>query len=236
MNALAVISFSTVAAPELNITCRHYQKLISQLEGKPEERILSYLMLRSLKQARYSAENKGHFALASGSYTHFTSPIRRYPDLLVHRILGNLLDGEKKPLYELAELHDMCDASSTCERRAAEAERELVEWKKTKFMLDRVGEEFDAMIISTQRFGFFVELEELFIEGLVAVESLPGDRFNYNEKSRKIVGERTRREFSIGDKVRVCLDRADAVEKKLQFSLAEPRQPKRKKNKYRDDS
>ena len=226
----------TMAAPELNITCRHYQKLISQIEGKPEERILSYLMLRSLKQARYSPENKGHFALASASYTHFTSPIRRYPDLLVHRILGNLLDGAKKPVYELAELHDMCDSASTSERRAAEAERELVEWKKTKFMLDRVGEEFDGMIISTQRFGFFVELEDLFIEGLVTVESLQGDRFTYNEKSRKIVGERTRREFSIGDKVRVCLDRADAVEKKLQFSLveADKTERKRKKNKYRD--
>ncbi len=223
----------TMAAPELNITCRNYQKLIAQLEGKPEERILSYLMLRSLKQARYSPENKGHFALASSSYTHFTSPIRRYPDLLVHRILGNLLDGAKKPMYELPELYEMCDSASTSERRAAEAERELVEWKKTKFMLDRVGEEFDALIISTQRFGFFVELEDLFIEGLVPVETLRGDRFNFQENTRKLVGERTRREFGIGDQVRVCLDRADAVEKKLQFSLveAEPER-RRKKSKY----
>jgi ribonuclease R len=223
----------TMAAPELNITCRNYQKLIAQIEGKPEERILSYLMLRSLKQARYSPENKGHFALASGSYTHFTSPIRRYPDLLVHRILGNLLDGSKQPAYELPELYEMCDSASTSERRAAEAERELVEWKKTKFMLDRVGEEFDALIISTQRFGFFVELENLFIEGLVPVETLRGDRYNFQENTRKLVGERTRREFGIGDQVRVCLDRADAVEKKLQFSLVESEPERRKKkNKY----
>jgi ribonuclease R len=220
----------TMAAPEINITCRNYQKLIAQIEGKPEERILSYLMLRSLKQARYSPENKGHFALASGSYTHFTSPIRRYPDLLVHRILGNLLDHAKQPMYELPELYEMCDSASTSERKAAEAERELVEWKKTKFMLDRVGEEFDALIISTQRFGFFVELEDLFIEGLVPVETLRGDRFVFHENTRKLVGERTRREYGIGDQVRVCLD---AVEKKLQFSLVEPeKERKRRKNKY----
>ncbi len=225
----------TLADPELNITSRNYQKLISQIEGKPEERILSYLMLRSLKQARYSAENRGHFALAAGSYTHFTSPIRRYPDLLVHRILGALLDEKDQALYDLGELHELCDSSSESERRAAEAERELVEWKKSKFMIDRVGEDFDALIISTQRFGFFVELEDLFIEGLVPIETLRGDRFHYHENTRKIIGERSRREFSIGDEVRVCLDRVDAVEKKLQFSLIEPetRSPrKQRKNKY----
>jgi ribonuclease R len=191
-------------------------------------------MLRSLKQARYSAENRGHFALAAGSYTHFTSPIRRYPDLLVHRILGALLDQKEQALYDLGELHELCDMSSESERRAAEAERELVEWKKSKFMIDRVGEDFDALIISTQRFGFFVELQDLFIEGLVPIETLRGDRYNYHENTRKIIGERSRREFSIGDEVRVCLDRVDAVEKKLQFSLIEPetRSPRKRKNKY----
>ena len=227
----------TMADPELNITSRNYQKLIASLEGKPEERILSYLMLRSLKQARYSPENKGHFALAATSYTHFTSPIRRYPDLLVHRILGTILD-EKPPMYDLPELYDMCNSSSDTERRAADAVRELVEWKKTMFMLDRVGEDFDALIISTQRFGFFVELEDLFIEGLVPIETLRGDRFTFHENTRKIIGERSRREYSIGDSVRVVLDRADAVEKKLQFSLVEqePKQKARRKNKYPRES
>src|SRR6267154_308186 len=174
---------------------RNYQKLIAKIEGKPEERILSYLMLRSLKQARYSERNVGHFALAAASYTHFTSPIRRYPDLIVHRILAAYLDGKQ---YE-ADLHAIAGQSSETERRAAEAERELVEWKKVKFMIDRVGDEFDALVISTTRFGFFVELQDLFIEGLVPMDSLQGDRYQYRENTRQIIGMRHRRQFSIGD-------------------------------------
>lgn len=208
---------TVVALDNPRLTSRSYQKLVARLEGKPEERILSYLMLRSLRQARYSDSNEGHFALAATSYTHFTSPIRRYPDLIVHRVLGAHLDGKT---YE-ADMHAIGDATSDTERRAAAAERELVEWKKVKFMLDKVGDEFAAMIISTQRFGFFVELEELFVEGLVPVDTLPGDRYSYNENSRRIVGHKTRRQFSIGDKVKVRLDRADGVERKLQFSLVE---------------
>ncbi|HET7736989.1 MAG TPA: RNB domain-containing ribonuclease, partial [Tepidiformaceae bacterium] len=222
-----------IADPSFTISSRNYQKLIAQIEGKPEERILSYLMLRSLKQARYSEENRGHFALAAASYTHFTSPIRRYPDLMVHRILAAQIEG-KAPKWDNDQLHAMADECSGSERRAAEAERELVEWKKAKFMIDRVGEEFPALIISTTRFGFFVELETLFIEGLVPVETLPGDRYTFHENTRKIVGERSRREFSIGGRVDVRLDRVDAVEKKLQFSLVEPEpaRPRRKRKKY----
>jgi ribonuclease R len=207
---------------EVAITSRHYQKLVAKIEGKPEERILSYLMLRSLKQARYSADNRGHFALAAESYTHFTSPIRRYPDLIVHRILSAWLDGEKARELPEQEIVRIAEESSQSERRAADAERELVEWKKAKFMEERVGEEFDALIISTAKFGFFVELAELFIEGLVPVDTLPGDRYLYNENVRKIIGERTRREYAIGQKVRVILDRVDAVQRQLQFSVVEP--------------
>jgi ribonuclease R len=172
-------------------------------------------MLPSLKQARYSDRNQGHFALAAPSYTHFTSPSRRYPDLIVHRVLGAHLDGSR---YD-ADMRGIADSSSETERRAAEAERELVEWKKVKFMIDKVGDEFAAMIISTTRFGFFVELEDLFIEGLVPLDTLPGERYTYHENVRKIIGERSRRQYSIGDKVRVRLDRVDGVEKKLQFSV-----------------
>jgi ribonuclease R len=218
----------TIALDNPNLTSRSYQKLVAQLEGKPEERILSYLMLRSLKQARYSEQNVGHFALAAPSYTHFTSPIRRYPDLVVHRILAAQFDGR---IYD-ANMRSIATSSSESERRAAEAERELVSWKKVKFMIDRVGDEFGALIISTTRFGFFVELEDLFVEGLVPMDALPGDRFLYHENTRKVIGERSRRTFSIGDEVRVRLDRVDAVEKKLQFSLAEP-EPHRGKSKAR---
>ncbi|HUK19368.1 MAG TPA: RNB domain-containing ribonuclease, partial [Bryobacteraceae bacterium] len=206
---------------ELAISSRHYQKLVAKIEGKPEERILSYLMLRSLRQARYSTENAGHFALAAATYTHFTSPIRRYPDLMVHRLLRGVLAGQQANLPLKNELDAIASECSESERRAADAERELVEWKKVKFMAERVGEDFDALIISTAKYGLFVELEDLFIEGLVPIDTLPGDQYTYSENVRRVVGKHTRREFAIGDRVRVILDRVDANERKLQFSILE---------------
>ena len=205
---------------DINISSRNYQRLVAKVEGKPEERILSYLMLRSLRQARYSADNQGHFALAARTYTHFTSPIRRYPDLIVHRLLRGILTGRDVGLpYE--ELKAIAEECSLSERRAADAERELVEWKKVKFMAERVGQDFDALVISTAKYGLFVELADLFIEGLVPIDTLPGDEYTYQESVRKVVGRRTRREFSIGDRVRVILDRVDGNERKLQFSIWE---------------
>ena len=210
------------------ISSKAYQRLVAKIEGKPEERILSYLMLRSLKQARYSEENSGHFALAATHYTHFTSPIRRYPDLIVHRLLGASLD--RKTYSNEAEIKAIAADCSVTERRAAEAERELVEWKKAKFMEDRVGEEFDGLIIGTARYGAFVELTELFVEGLIPIDSLPGDTYTYHENVRKLVGQRTRREFSIGDKLRVILDRVDPIERKLQCSIVEQQKPSKRKH------
>ncbi|MBI4909370.1 MAG: VacB/RNase II family 3'-5' exoribonuclease [Acidobacteria bacterium] len=222
------INRDIVLEDRITITPRMYQKLVAKIEGKPEERILSYLMLRSLRQARYSERNVGHFALATDMYTHFTSPIRRYPDLIVHRLLASWLDGGKSPLTD-EQLRLIADDCSFTERRAAEAERELVEWKKLKFMIDRVGEDFDALIIQTAKFGFFVELADLFVEGLVPIDSLRADRYNYHETTRKIVGERSKYTYSIGDQVRVCLDRVDAVEKKLQFSVMEAKKGKKRR-------
>lgn len=201
------------------VTARMYQRLVAKIEGRPEERIVSYLMLRSLKQARYSNRNCGHFALAAESYTHFTSPIRRYPDLVVHRLLGSVLDG--RPL-RVAGLEGVTAHCSDTERRAAEAERELMEWKKVKFMAERVGDEFPAMVISTARFGFFVELDELYVEGLVPIDTLPGERWGYQENARVIRAERSRKEIAAGDRVTVRLDRVDWMDRKLLFSLAVP--------------
>ena len=216
------------------ISPRHYQRLADRVAGKPEERILSYLMLRSLQQARYSEQNAGHFALATPCYTHFTSPIRRYPDLTVHRILRAILalrlpqPGRKQhrgqeplgPMSEV-ELQAIAIESSETERRAQDAERELLEWKKARFLRDRLGEEFDALIISVTKFGFFVELLELFIEGLVPAETLDDQPYLFQERERQWVGQRTRRRFRIGDRVRVRLDRLGELGGKMSFSVAD---------------
>ena len=299
---------------EVHITPRMYQKLTEKIAGKPEERILSFLMLRSLKQARYSEENLGHFALAATSYTHFTSPIRRYPDLIVHRILKEVLsesspdrsagvpparkrterpqehsgsgvteeEGSRTsltahygkgagPEYKRAssppsgrqdagattsspwskrrdhaahrealrpeggpisieELHDIAEESSQSERRADEAERELMEWKKVKFMQHRVGEDFDGLIISVTKYGFFVELTDLFVEGLVPLDTLTDDRYTYHENTREIIGQRSHKIYSLGQRVRVLVDRIDPVEKKIQFALFEEKPALKRKN------
>jgi ribonuclease R len=272
----------TIELPEeVHITPRMYQKLTQQISGTPEERILSYLMLRSLKQARYAEENLGHFALAAPTYTHFTSPIRRYPDLIVHRLLKDALqepeerDGEvpvgtgRPPSSEspspwtkrvgqatspvraerrktnderrpsisgpipLDELHAIAESSSETERRADDAERELMEWKKVKFMADRIGDEFDGLIVSVTKFGFFVELVDLFVEGLVPIDTLTGDHYIFHENTRELIGQRSRRKFKIGERARVLVDRIDWVEKKIQFALVEPEPSPREKRRRR---
>jgi len=230
-------------AQEVAVSPKMYQRLAAKISGKPEERILSYLMLRSLKQARYFAENEGHFALATDSYTHFTSPIRRYPDLIVHRALHALLDGEapglkptgKRDLFRglkapasteklsNEEAAAIAGESSEAERRADDAERELIEWKKMRFMQDRVGEEFDAIVLSVTKFGMFVELRDMFVEGLVPLESLRdlGERFFYRENTRQLAGEDSGRKFAVGDNVRVLLDKILRMERRLVFAVVE---------------
>ncbi len=207
---------TTVEIPgEIQVTPRLYQKLAEKIAGTPVERILSFLMLRSLKQARYSEENRGHFGLAAPVYTHFTSPIRRYPDLIVHRVLKNQLRNPD-------ELAAIATESSDAERRAQDAERELMEWKKVAFMAERVGEVFDALIVSVMRYGFFIELTDLFIEGLVHIETLDAlsdDRHFYRELTREIVAEHAKKRYKIGGRVRVRVDRVDPIERKIQFAV-----------------
>ena len=218
--------------------------------------------------------------MAASTYTHFTSPIRRYPDLIVHRILKNVLrdsaekreenvpigvsseprnsgDGSpwskrrdhvahreaRKPLggpISLEELHEIAEESSQSERRADDAERELMEWKKVKFMQDRIGEDFDGLITSVTKFGFFVELADLFIEGLVPLNTLTDDFYTHHENTRQIIGQRFRKTYSLGQRIRVLLDRIDPVEKKIQFAVVDappPRssKPSRAKPKRRHD-
>jgi len=243
-------------AQSIPVTPQMYQKLTAKIAGKPEERILAYLMLRSLKQARYSERNVGHFALASPCYTHFTSPIRRYPDLIVHRLLrellgsgadargGAILSTDPQPWKQVTgkvtdvaarreayewepipepELAAIATESSQAERRADDAERELMEWKKMRFMEDRVGEDFGGIILSCTKYGFFVELDDLFIEGLVPIASLSGwgsdERFVFRDTDKQIVSTRGGRVFKMGMRVHVLLDRIDRQQRRLQFAL-----------------
>ena len=261
----------TVSLPgtmDIDIRPSHYQRLAEKIAGKPEERIVSYLMLRSLKQARYAADPLGHFALAFDQYTHFTSPIRRYPDLIVHRVLKWALDhphakpqtggvsaerGKEKEgavfgPYRRGELEAIAEESSETERRAESAERELMAWKTADFMEDRLGEEYDALIISVQKFGFFVELTEIFVEGLVPldrIEELTGEHAFYREQDHAIVsgsgqhrgaheakhapganqkkkpgrgGTQAQHIWKLGDRIRVRAERIDPIRRRVEFS------------------
>jgi ribonuclease R len=217
----------TVRVPlDIDILPTHYQRLVGKIAGKPEERILSYLMLRSLKQARYSADCVGHFALALDHYTHFTSPIRRYPDLIVHRVLKWALENPTDQLtigsYRMPELEEIATESSEAERRATDAERELIDWKTAQYMEQHLGEEYDALIISVLKFGFFVELMEVFVEGLVPMtrlEEVTGERCFFREMDHAIVGQRRRHRFRLGDRLRVRAERIDPIFHRVEFGV-----------------
>jgi ribonuclease R len=248
------MSVTMPAAEEVDIRPQHYQRLTEKIAGKPEERILSYLMLRSLKQARYAVDVLGHFALATKEYTHFTSPIRRYPDLIVHRALKwalenpdvaplrarveNARTGKEETVavlgpYRRVELQDIAAESSEAERRADAAERELMEWKTAQFMESHLGEDYTALIISVQKFGFFVELVEIFVEGLVSIDRLEeftDQRCAYHDRDHSIVcepyrgsrrGGGARWSFRLGDRVRVRAERIDPFRHRVEFSLIE---------------
>jgi ribonuclease R len=199
---------------------KEFQRVLMEAEGKLEEKIINNVLLRSMKWAKYSAKNLGHFGLASDSYTHFTSPIRRYPDLIVHRLLKKLLTGGEDKISEEV-LARKADHLSQRERVAMEAEREILERYRVRFMKDKIGEVFEGVISGVATFGFFVELKDVFVEGLVKVTSLYDDSYQYHEKRYCLFGERTHRTFRLGDEVVVRVERVDMERRHIDFGLVE---------------
>jgi ribonuclease R len=197
---------------------KEFQRVLSEVKGRPEERVVNQILLRSMKWAKYSAKNLGHFGLASDGYTHFTSPIRRYPDLIVHRFLKTVLSKKEIKISEEV-LANQADHLSDRERVAMEAEREILDRYRVRFMKGKTGEEFEGIISGVTAFGFFVELKDIFVEGLVRVTSLHDDYYQYHEKKYSLVGERTHKAFRIGDKVRVRVDRVDVERRHIDFGL-----------------
>jgi ribonuclease R len=199
-----------------------FQVVLRQIQGRPEEKLISYLLLRTMRLARYHEENLGHFGLATEMYAHFTSPIRRYPDLVVHRALRALRRaGAEAPLPLPARLPEMGLHLSDMERRASDAERELVEWKKVRFMADKLGEAFAGYVTGVQAFGLFVELEEVYVQGLVHVSSMSDDYYQFNEKAHTLQGENTKKAYRLGDKVEVQVVRVDLERRQVDFALVD---------------
>jgi ribonuclease R len=206
-------------------SARDLQRILIEAKGRPEEKVVNNILLRSMKWAKYSAKNLCHFGLASHAYTHFTSPIRRYPDLIVHRILKGILLKKDGGVSEVAdstlreEMAKKADHLSRRERVAMEAEREILDRYRIRFMRDKMGEVFDGVISGVTAFGFFVELKDIFVEGLVRVTSLHDDYYQYHEKQYCLLGERTHKTFRIGDEVRVRVDRVDVERRQIDFGL-----------------
>jgi len=217
---------------------KDYQKLLASIQGRPDFHLIQTVMLRSLSQAVYSAENNGHFGLNYEAYTHFTSPIRRYPDLLVHRAIRSVIRSKRETKhvqragaasmpkariypYDEAALEKLGEQCSMTERRADEATRDVVNWLKCEFMQDRVGEIFEGVITAATGFGIFVELKDIYVEGLVHVTALPADYYHFDPVHHRLAGERSGRSFRLGDSVAVKVMRVDLDERKIEFELSE---------------
>ena len=223
-------------------TPKDIQNLLSAIRGRPEEKLLSTVVLRSMKQARYSEQNLGHFGLAARYYTHFTSPIRRYPDLVAHRLaLRAFLDVEDPTESTVALLPDIARIASERERVAVDAERDSIELKKVEFMERHLGSEFAGTISGVAQFGLFVLLDEFYVEGLVHVSSLEADYYNFHEEQYALVGEHSGYQFRLGDRVRVQVAAVNREERKIDFVLiqhldraqVQPRRQRRSARAYR---
>ena len=214
----------SLGAPPNDVKPRHFQKLVEKMHGTPEEKPIAFLMLRTMQKARYDEQNRGHFGLAAKSYTHFTSPIRRYPDLIVHRTLResrhDRMNADRKDEL-IDDLPEMARHTSDRERRADDAERELVQWKKVRFMADKVGDEFEGYITGVAAFGLFIELIEHFVEGLVHVSTMADDYYRFVERAHILRGENTGRVYRLGDKVSVQVIKVDMERRQVDLGLTE---------------
>jgi ribonuclease R len=212
----------SLGAAEGAVRPGHFQKLVEKIRGVPAERPIAFLMLRTMQKARYDAMNVGHFGLAAETYTHFTSPIRRYPDLVVHRLLREqrqtrVGDERKAELDE--DLPEVGRHASEMERRAAEAEREILQWKKVRFMADKVGDVFEGYITGVAPFGMFVELTDHYVEGLIHVSTMADDYYRFREQSHALFGENTKKTYRLGDQVRVQIIRVDMERRQIDLGL-----------------
>ena len=206
-----------------HIHSKDIQRLLNRVQGKPTEHLVNFLTLRAMKQAAYAVQNSGHFGLASTHYTHFTSPIRRYPDLVVQRILKDTwqargfseqaIEGRRKELEGIAE------HSSLRERVAMEAERDILAIKKLRFMKDKVGEVFHGVISGVAPFGLFVELQEYFVEGLIHITNLLDDHYIYHEESYSLMGEKSHRRYRMGDAVTIQVVKVDVARRQMDLML-----------------
>jgi ribonuclease R len=219
---IAPLGYGLGAAPDA-VRPRHFQKLVERIAGKPEEKPIAFLMLRTMQKARYDPSNMGHFGLAASSYTHFTSPIRRYPDLIVHRTLRESrrgMSGDR--IEELTEdLPEIARHTSERERRANDAERELVQWKKVRFMADKVGDEFDGYITGVTAFGLYIELVEHFVEGMVHVSTMADDYYRFIERQHILRGENAGKVYRLGDRVGVQVIKVDMERRQIDLGLTD---------------
>jgi ribonuclease R len=220
--ALIASGFGHTIAVGERIHPKPLARAVETVRGRPEEGLLNTLLLRSMKQARYAVKNTGHFGLAATYYTHFTSPIRRYPDLVIHRLVHATLSGGGLPIERLEDLMpEIALWSSSRERLSMEAEREVVDLKKARYMSDKIGEEFGGVITGVTNYGFFVQLVDVFVEGLVRAETIEDDYYVHDEARHALIGRRKKRVFRLGDPVRVVVERVDLVRRQVNFRLAD---------------
>jgi ribonuclease R len=201
-----------------------FRSILKKIKGKAEGPMLNILLLRSLKQAKYSIKNTGHFGLASKSYTHFTSPIRRYPDLVVHRVLKDILSGKGMTDKNRSDLErvlpEIAAHSSATERTADEAEREIIRAMRTWFMKDKVGNEYEGFVTSVNSHGLRVQLKEIFVEGFLRVSSMADDYYRFDEDRFRLIGRRRKKSFTMGDEITVRVESVDIEDREITFELA----------------